>query len=270
MIYYLFGPKLDRKFSQLSRRMAEDRTVFDKKVYETVSGAREFRAFGAEEWDIARNRGLFHIVTRTTLTWFFYGHARWSLRSLLFQLGTMAIFVLGYFMIQNGKMSVSEFISFLLIYGIFMFRLSSLISQFIEQNMRLQEVSLLHDMVHEVPMLEEPFRPVKVPQLAGALTFDNVHFAYPDRDSVLKGINLDIRAGERVAIVGTSGNGKSTLLKLIDRFYDSTKGTIMIDGIALSDLSFDELRGSIGYVFQDTYLFGSSIRDNIKFGNPEA
>lgn len=268
--YYLFGPKLDRKFSRLSRKMAEDRTSFDKKVYESVSGAREFRAFGSEEWDISRNRGLFKNVTRTTLSWVFIGHFRWSLRSFLFQIGTVSIFILGYFLIQWGWMTVGQFIAFLLVYGIFMFRLSYLISQFIEQNMMLQEVSLLYDLVHTVPMLEEPAQPARLERIEGALSFDNVQFAYPDRPPVLKGITMDIRAGERVAIVGTSGNGKSTLLKLLDRFYDPTAGEIRLDGIPLQRLSFNDLRGSIGYVFQDTYLFGKTVRENIRFGNPEA
>ncbi|MBW7476354.1 ABC transporter ATP-binding protein/permease [Paenibacillus oenotherae] len=268
--YYLFGPKLDSKFSRLSRAMAESRTTFDKKVYESVSGAREFRAFGAEEWDIDRNRSLFKDVTRTTLSWVFIGHFRWSLRGFLFQIGTVCIFVLGYYLIQWNWMTVGQFIAFLLVYGIFMFRLSWLISQFIEQNMMLQEVSLLYELVHTLPLLEEPALPEKIGQIQGALTFDNVQFAYPGRPPVLNGISLDIRAGERIAIVGTSGNGKSTLLKLVDRFYDPTGGMIRLDGIPLPHISFDDLRGSIGYVFQDTYLFGNTVRENIRFGNPDA
>ncbi|WP_419874918.1 ABC transporter ATP-binding protein [Candidatus Pristimantibacillus sp. PTI5] len=270
LIYYLFGPQLDRKLGELSRRMAEDRTAFEKKMYESVSGAKEYRAFGAEEWDIGRNSNFFRALTKTTLSWVYYAHVRWSLRSLLFKIGTMAVFVLGYYLIEQGNMSVGKFITFLLVSNMFMFRLSFLISVYIDQNMMLLEVSLLHDMVRKKPLLEGPLDPVKVDEIAGALSFHNVHFAYSGRDTVLKGVTLHIREGERVAIVGTSGNGKSTLLKLINRFYDPTEGLILLDGVPLSDLSFDVLRGAIGYVFQDTYLFGSSVRDNIRFGNPDA
>lgn len=83
-------------------------------------------------------------------------------------------------------------------------------------------------------------------------------------------LTLDIRAGEKVAFVGKSGGGKSTLLKLICRFYDPTEGEILVDGIPLTRLSLDTIRNSIGYVFQETYLFETSILENIRFGRPDA
>lgn len=270
LAYYLFGPKIDRKVSQVSNVMEDTRVNFDKKVYETVSGAREYRAFGVEEWDIARNRNVFQKVTNTVLTWVFYIHLRWSLRNLLFQIGTVAIFITGYYLIKWSWMSVGEFISFILVYGIFMFRLSWLVSQFIEQHMLLQQVSRLFQMVHTPPSLQETINPARIDQIEGALTFDNVHFSYPGRPPVLKGVTLVMRPGERVAVVGTSGNGKSTLLKLIDRFYDPTEGEIRLDGIPLHQLSLGDLRNAVGYVFQDTYLFGGNISENIRFGNPDA
>jgi ATP-binding cassette subfamily B protein len=270
LVYYLFGPKLDSKVSHVNQAMEETRTNFEKKVYDSVSGAREFRAFGAEEWDIGRVRGLFKKVISSTLTWVFYIHFRWSLRSSLFQIGTIAIFITGYFFIKWDWMSIGDFIAFFLIYSIFMFRLSWLISQIIEQNMLLIQVARLYELVHKIPTLVEPLNPVKLGRLEGALSIEDVHFGYPGRSPVLKGITLDVRSGERVAIVGTSGSGKSTLLKLINRFYDPTEGVIRLDGVPLQYLSFEELRSAVGYVFQDTYLFGKTIRENIRFGNPNA
>jgi ATP-binding cassette subfamily B protein/subfamily B ATP-binding cassette protein MsbA len=83
-------------------------------------------------------------------------------------------------------------------------------------------------------------------------------------------MDLHVQAGERVALVGTSGNGKSTLLKLVCRFYDPTVGVITLDGVPLTQLPLSQLRQSIGYVFQETYLFGTSVRENIRFGRPQA
>jgi ATP-binding cassette, subfamily B, bacterial len=270
LAYYLFGPKIDRKVSEASRRMQEVRIDYDKKIYESVTGAREYRAFGAEEWDIDRSRSKFNKLERTVLSWVYYIHLRWSVRSLLFQIGSIAIFITGYYLIKKTWMTAGQFIAFLLIYGIFMQRLSWLVSQFIEQNMLLQQVTRLYKLVSTVPSLEEHPSPVKQGLVKGELSFDNVHFSYPGRTSLLKGITLHIRQGERIAIVGTSGNGKSTLLKLMARFYDPTQGSILLDGIPLTQFSFRELRDNIGYVFQDTFLFGSTIRENIRFGNPDA
>jgi ATP-binding cassette subfamily B protein len=156
LVYYLFGPKLDSKVSQVNHTMEEFRTNFEKKVYESVSGAREFRAFGAEEWDIGRTRGLFNKVASSTLTWVFYIHFRWSLRISLFQVGTIAIFITSYFLIKWSWM----------------------ISQIIEQSILLQQVARLYQLIHMVPLLEDPLNPVKLDSVKGAISFENVHFVF--------------------------------------------------------------------------------------------
>jgi ATP-binding cassette subfamily B protein/subfamily B ATP-binding cassette protein MsbA len=117
--------------------------------------------------------------------------------------------------------------------------------------------------------VKEAEQPVKLPQIKGELRFENVWFRYAGKD-VLQGFSLDIRPGERVALVGTSGGGKSTILKLINRFYDPQRGAVLLDGVPLTQLSLDQLRDAIGVVFQETYLFGTTVRENIRFGNPEA
>ena len=270
LIYYLFGSKIDKKVSIGYQALNQHRTNFEKKVYESVSGAREFRAFGAEEWDIGRSRSLFDKLSRTTLNWVFYVHLRWSLRSMLFQLGTITIFILGFYLIKESRISLGDFISFLLIYSIFMFRLSWLMSMIIDQSMQLSQIIGLHELLHLVPSLIEPSNPTKLRTVKGKISLENVHFSYSGRSPVLKGVTFEIRSGERVAIVGTSGNGKSTLLKLVNRLYDPTEGEIRLDDIPLHHLSFSDLRSAVGYVFQDTYLFGKTIRENIQFGNPDA
>jgi ATP-binding cassette subfamily B protein len=105
---------------------------------------------------------------------------------------------------------------------------------------------------------------------AGAVRFVDVHFAYDGSSEVLKGVNIDIPAGETHAIVGTTGAGKSTVLKLLLRQFEATSGSITFDGVPLGDLTFIALRGSCGYVAQDAFLFEGSVRDNLVYGAPEA
>src|SRR5690606_15208483 len=100
--------------------------------------------------------------------------------------------------------------------------------------------------------------------------FDNVSFGYQDRPGVIRHFSLDIQPGEKVAFVGFSGGGKTTLMKLIGRFYDPDEGEIRLDGVPIRDLPLADLRNAIGYVFQETYLFGSSVKENIRFGKPNA
>lgn len=116
---------------------------------------------------------------------------------------------------------------------------------------------------------EEGAKPLQ--DVKGAIAFDDVSFEYPDdHNPVLSGINLTIRPGERVALVGPSGGGKTTLCNLIPRFYDTTAGSIQIDGQDIRRVTLKSLRSNIGVVQQDVYLFGGSVYDNIAYGRPEA
>jgi ATP-binding cassette subfamily B protein len=104
----------------------------------------------------------------------------------------------------------------------------------------------------------------------GDVAFTDVEFAYGNGTPVLRGVSMDIPAGETHAVVGVTGAGKSTIVKLLLRFYDPTGGTVTIDGVDVSTLSFASLRGSIGFVSQDVFLFDGTVRENIAYGRPDA
>lgn len=106
--------------------------------------------------------------------------------------------------------------------------------------------------------------------LKGDIVFEHVFFAYDPKSPVLSDINIHIKCGQRIGIVGPTGGGKSTIVSLIARFYDPTGGRVMIDGTDVSDFRLDSLRGQIGFVLQDTALFYGSVRENIAYGRPES
>lgn len=106
-------------------------------------------------------------------------------------------------------------------------------------------------------------------QLQGEVKFDEVWFAYNDEDYVLKGISIDIRPGETVALVGATGAGKSSIINLLNRFYEVNKGSILVDGINIREYSLGDLRKNIGVVLQDVFLFSDSILNNITLSNPD-
>jgi len=103
-----------------------------------------------------------------------------------------------------------------------------------------------------------------------SITFENVHFAYKPGTDVLRRIDLDVKVGEMIALVGNSGGGKSTLVSLIPRFYDVKEGSIKIDGVDIREFSLHDLRQNIAVVFQDNFLFDGTIRENILLGKPDA
>jgi ATP-binding cassette subfamily B multidrug efflux pump len=111
---------------------------------------------------------------------------------------------------------------------------------------------------------------VEMPPIEGRVVFENVHFHYKTDESVLNGIDLSANPGETVAIVGPTGAGKTTIIRLIPRFYDATEGRVLIDDLDVRDVTRDSLRSQIGIVLQDTFLFSESVLENIRYGRPDA
>jgi len=111
---------------------------------------------------------------------------------------------------------------------------------------------------------------IRLPTVRGAVQFDHVSFGYDPQNLVLEDVSLNVQPGQCVAILGTTGSGKSTLMSLIPRFYDPLKGRVLIDGIEARTLDVDDLRRHVGIVFQDSFLFSNTIAANIAFGNPAA
>jgi ATP-binding cassette subfamily B protein/subfamily B ATP-binding cassette protein MsbA len=268
--YYLFGPWFERKAAHYGKQSGEGRVQFNQKVFEAVSGLREFRAYGAQAWFhglVLDAHKRWAGVYRSAAT---YGFARGSFRQFSYYLGAIAVILIGVYLIRNGWITVGGFVAFMLLYLNAMFRLTMLVTQFTEQRLIVHQTYPLFQFMHREIHIREPEHPVRLEQVKGRITFDNVSFGYRDRPDVIRNFTLDIRPGEKVAFVGFSGSGKTTLMKLIGRFYDPAEGEIRLDGIPIRNLKLEDLRNAIGYVFQETYLFGSSVKDNIRFGKPDA
>jgi ATP-binding cassette subfamily B protein len=133
-------------------------------------------------------------------------------------------------------------------------------------------IERFYEIMDVKPDIEEPAQPEKLGKIRGDICFKNVNFAYADDPStpVLTDLNLDIPAGQNVALVGPSGGGKTTICNLIPRFYDVVSGSVTIDGKDVRTLSLEELRSQIGVVQQDVYLFAGTIYENILYGRPDA
>lgn len=268
--YYTIGPYFERKAMEWLKVARENRITSNKKIYDSITSILETRILNGQKWAMNSLLSSLRKFHDSHLSANLYAFLRGTVRRLTIYLGALIFFILSAKSIQNGTLTIGEFVALTFYYYRLMTDLTHLVTSLTEQRIIMLQAERLYNFAHLEPKVKEPIAPQKIEKIQGAIELHNVSFGYLKERPLLKDININIKPGEKVAIVGSSGNGKSTLLKLITRFYDPDQGHISLDGVNLKELSFSTIRGSIGYVFQETYLFGFSVRENIRFGYPEA
>lgn len=255
-----------RKMSVAFRRMFGDIADFNARVENNVTGMRVVQAFANEDHEISQfaiNNGRFR---RTKLV--AYRIMAWnsSISYILMKFVSIFVLVCGtWFVIEKG-MSYGDFIAFVLLSNVFLApikQLNSVIETYpkgIAGFRRFEELLNTDTEIHDLPDAQA------VSGLKGNITYNNVSFGYEGKDYILKGINLHIREGETVALVGPSGAGKTTICSLLPRFYDIAEGEVTIDGIDIRQMTLSSLRSQIGVVQQEVFLFDGTIRENIAYG----
>ncbi len=188
------------------------------------------------------------------------------------QLITIAVIIFGGAAIVNAALDLADLLTFLLLVGI----LLEPINRFSNFTRLYQEgitgFDRIMDILEVKPDIQDAPGAVELAHVLGQVEFKGVSFKYngPYNDHILKNLSLFIKAGEYVALVGSSGVGKTTLCSLIPRFYEVSEGEILLDGQNIKDLQVSSLRGNIGIVQQDVYLFAGTVTDNIRYGKPDA
>lgn len=184
--------------------------------------------------------------------------------------GLALILVVGGNRVLAGEMSFGALVAFLLYLNWFFEPIVQISNIYNLLQAALAALSKLLGILDRQPAVPEPTQPVRLPEVDGKLTFESVTFAYDPAVPILRGIDLTIEAGERIAIVGETGSGKSTLAKLAVRFYDPLGGVIRLDDRDLASIGFDDLRRGISLVPQEGFLFAGTLRDNIRYARPDA
>ena len=261
-----YGAKMTATWRALFGRVA----AFNARIEENVGGIRVVQAFGRE----AHEKALFAAdnarYRATKLDAYRLMAVSQAATYFSMRLTQMLVLVAGTWFVLDGSLSAGGFVGFLLLVGVF-FRPVEKITGVIETYPKgvagfrryLEFLDTQPDIVDRVGA-----RPA--PGLRGDIRYEGVTFGYTAGRAVLSGIDLAVRAGETVAFVGPSGAGKTTLCSLLPRFYDVTGGRITIDGIDVRDMTLASLRGQIGIVQQDVFLFGGSVLDNIAYGKLDA
>jgi ABC-type multidrug transport system fused ATPase/permease subunit len=183
---------------------------------------------------------------------------------------TGIVLLYGGYRVLEGEMTLGTLTAFLLYLRIFfepMQEISQFFNTFQSAAAALEKIA---GVLAEKPGIEDPPQPVHLQEVNGDIGFHDVHFSYAPGRPVLPDLNLEIPAGQTVALVGTTGAGKTTIAKLIARFYDPVDGSVTLDGVDLRDLAQAELRHHIVMVTQENFMFEGTVADNIRFGRPDA
>ena len=269
-LYYLLGPSIEKQATNIGKKLANSQIDLGQKYYESVSLIKELHVFNSFKWD--SDKTLKEVGNNTDLysKRYWYAYLRGSVRRFTYYFGAIILIIFGCYLIGEETITAGDFVSFLLLYLATMHKLTSVITLLTEQKMLMFQASKLYEFTHLQPTITEMEGAIHLNKVEGDINFENVSFSYTPNNPILKNLNFNIKSGEKIAFVGESGSGKSTIAKLMIRFYDCNSGDISIDGNPINLLSLESIRQSIGIVFQDVYIFGSTIKDNILFGNPSA
>jgi ATP-binding cassette subfamily B protein len=257
-----YGAKMTTTWRSLFKKVGE----FNSRVTESVGGIRVVKAFGNEDHE----RQLFAESNEgyraTKLNAYAYMSASITLTYLSTRLVQLVVMVAGTYFVMNGELTYGAFVGFLLLVNAFFRPIDKITSVLESYPKGIAGFRRFTTLIDTAPDIVDSPNAIEVDHLRGEIVYKGVGFSYDGRTPILHNLDLSIRAGETVALVGSSGAGKTTLCSLLPRFYEIDTGSITIDGIDIRDMTQTSLRNQIGIVQQDVFLFGGTIRDNIAYG----
>lgn len=235
-------------------------------VEESVSGMKVIQTFGQEEDQKKKFKELNVQVRETGVRAQIYSGILMPLMRVLDNCSYILVTITGGILATKGSISVGTIQSFLLYTKNFQRPINAIATQLNSIQSAIAGAERIFHLLDENPEITDSENAIQLENIQGEIEFENVHFAYNLEKPVLKGISFTVKPNEMVAIVGTTGAGKTTIINLLTRFYDAKEGSIRIDGIDIQKVFQRSLRQNIGIVLQDPYLFSESIRYNIGYG----
>jgi len=262
----IFRIRSTRAYRAVRERLA----LVTATLAEDIAGMRVVQGFTRERAHVKRFREVNERYRESNYETVVLNGLYFPFVDLLSSLATAVVLGYGGYLFFHGEVQIGTLLAFMLYVQNFfdpVQQLSQLYNTFLSAVAALDKIT---DVLDEEPEIIDRRGAKALPRIRGDVRFEHVHFAYASGPEVLHGIDLDIGAGTTVALVGHTGAGKSTIAKLLARFYDPQDGRITVDGVDLRDAAQDSLRRQLGVVPQEGFLFAGSVRENIAFGRPDA
>lgn len=264
---FYFNRKMKRAFKENRAKIAD----INSQIEDNLSGIRVVKSFANEEIELEKfNEGNSRFVSSKKRSYYYMGWYHSGLGALTTMI-TIGVVSVGALLITRNSLEITDLITFLLYINNFTEPVRKLIN-FTEQFQNgWSGYERFLEIMDIQPDIKDEADAITLNHVKGNIEFDDVEFRYDEgNENVLRNINLKVKEGEYIALVGSSGAGKTTLCSLIPRFYDVTRGKIMIDDVDVRKIKITNLRNNIGIVQQDVYLFAGTIMDNIRYGKPGA
>lgn len=262
-----FRPKVEGAWTRSRKTVS----AINGNVSETIQGIRVVQAFSREK----ENDNKFNDINNRNRTAFMRAVSLesmvWPLVELIGTLGTCLVMWYGAVRVLDDALTIGFIIAFINYLWRFWGPLSSLSKVYSQLLSAMASAERIFEILDTDPEVKDKHNAKDMPAIQGRVVFNDVSFRYqPDKPDVIRHFNLEVNAGERIAIVGPTGAGKSTIVNLLMRFYDATSGTIQIDGIDIKDVTLASLRQQMGIVLQDSFIFSGTIEENLRYGKQEA
>jgi subfamily B ATP-binding cassette protein MsbA len=269
-IYLFFFRKFNDEIRTTTRQVQDELSVMSSSVLERISASAVVHAFTQETNETKRFQKQSEQLFSTNMRRVFVQSLNQAITGVLIGVAPLIVACFGGYRVITGNMTVGELIAVTMYLG----PLYLPLQRFSELNVvfanSMAAMERIFEIMDEKPEIKNRPDAVELKEIEGGVTFSHVNFCYNQGSPVLKDITFNVEPGQKVALVGHSGSGKSTIVSLIPRFYDVGSGQIKIDGFDIRDVEVKSLRRHIGMVLQDPILFSGTIRENILYGNPDA
>lgn len=259
----IFRTKVRKAFRRVRTRVARVNAF----LQEHISGMWVVQSFAAERRTFGKFDSINSDLQNNHIKTVFYFAVFFPVVEILGAVSLALIVWYGGGQIMRGDLTFGALVAFIMYADRFFYPIRDLSEKYNILQQAMASSERIFRLLDEKPDITDPEKPARLESVKGELKFKNLWFAYKDDDWVLKDINLDVQAGERIAVVGATGAGKTSLISLLLRFYDYQQGDIKLDGVSIRDLPVKAYRDNFALVLQDIFIFSGSIARNVRLGN---